>query len=325
MTQYRSKGKGDNRKVFPVNPRKPYGTSRQAAAEDVQVLRSRGMKARLIETNPKHKLYAPYESQLKINSEPEPSIQTVNPYQEKIRQKKERYLKLAKKYENSSIEKQNRASQMASVIPLGQPILVGHYSEKRDRNYRERIRKTMVGGIEDGNKAEYYTRKAQNVGKTISSDDPEATKQLNAKLRELEDKKEYYKEINRKIKKNEKLTDKEKHDVKTNNAFLGGNTIPQFVFTNLNSNIKRTKDRINQLAPKQSQSYREETHKNYKYIEDPQINRVMFQFNGKPDEKVRSQLKKNGFHWSPTENAWMRQLNNSSIYKAKILMGDFNE
>ena len=29
-----------------------------------------------------------------------------------------------------------RASQMASIIPFGQPILVGHYSEKRDRNYR---------------------------------------------------------------------------------------------------------------------------------------------------------------------------------------------
>ena len=128
MTQYRSKGKGDNRKVFPVNPRKPYGVSRELAAEDVQILRSRGMKARLIETNPKHKLYAPYESQLK-NTQSEPSIQPVNPYQEKINQKRERYLRLAKKYENSSIEKQNRASQMASVIPLGQPILVGHYSE----------------------------------------------------------------------------------------------------------------------------------------------------------------------------------------------------
>ena len=325
MTQFRSKGKGKDRKAYPVNPRKPYGTSRQVAAEDVQELRKRGMKARLIETNPKHKLYAPYESQIKMHLEPEPLIQTVNPYQEKINQKRERYLKLAKKYENSSIEKQNRASQMASVIPLGQPILVGHYSEKRDRNYRERIRKTMIGGIEDGNKAEYYTRKAENVGKTISSDDPEAAKQLNAKLKELEDKKEYYKEINRKIKKNEQLTAQEKHDVKSNNAFLGGNTIPQFVFTNLNSNIKRVKDRINQQASKQSQLYREDTHKNYTYIEDPQMNRVMFQFKGKPDEKVRNDLKKNGFHWSPTENAWMRQLNNSSIYKAKILMGDLNE
>ena len=249
---------------------------------------------------------------------------TFNPYQERIRHKKERYEELARKYKNSSIERQNRASQMASVIPFGQPILVGHYSEKGDRNYRERIRKTMVAGIEDGNKAEYYTMKAENMGKSISSDDPEATKQLSTKLRGLEEKRDYYKEINRKIRKNEKLTDKEEQDVKSYNISLNENKIPQFVFTNLNANIKRVKNRINQLASKQSQSYREEVHKNYKYIENPEISRVMFQFNGKPNEKIRNQLKKNGFHWSPTETAWMRQLNDSGIYKAKILMEDFD-
>ena len=67
MTQYRSKGKGDNRKVYPVNPRKPYGISREVAYEDVQAIRNRGQKARLIETNRRLDLYAPYESVLPSN------------------------------------------------------------------------------------------------------------------------------------------------------------------------------------------------------------------------------------------------------------------
>ena len=57
MTEFRSKGKGRNRKVFPINPRKPYGVSRELAAEEVQALRDKGQKARLIKTNRKKELY----------------------------------------------------------------------------------------------------------------------------------------------------------------------------------------------------------------------------------------------------------------------------
>ena len=49
------------------NTRKPYGISREVAYKDVEALRSRGMKARLIETNRGLELYAPYESVLPSN------------------------------------------------------------------------------------------------------------------------------------------------------------------------------------------------------------------------------------------------------------------
>jgi hypothetical protein len=41
-----------------------------------------------------------------------------------------------------------RADEMASLIPLGQPILCGHHSEQRDRRYRERIDNTPGRGFE---------------------------------------------------------------------------------------------------------------------------------------------------------------------------------
>jgi len=50
----------------------------------------------------------------------------------------------------------NQAQQMASVIPLGQPILVGHHSESRDRNYRGKIDNTFTKSVVAGNKAEYF-------------------------------------------------------------------------------------------------------------------------------------------------------------------------
>ena len=67
MPQFRSKGKGKDRKAYPVNPRKPYGVSREVAYEDVQAIRNKGQKARLIETNRRLELYAPYESVLRSN------------------------------------------------------------------------------------------------------------------------------------------------------------------------------------------------------------------------------------------------------------------
>jgi hypothetical protein len=40
---------------------------------------------------------------------------------------------------SEAIRAGKQAHDMASIIPLGQPIIVGHYSEKGDRAYRARI------------------------------------------------------------------------------------------------------------------------------------------------------------------------------------------
>ncbi len=65
MTQFRTKGKGENRKVYPVGKGNPYGEPRDRALREVISLRERGERARLIETNKRLSLYAPYESTLK--------------------------------------------------------------------------------------------------------------------------------------------------------------------------------------------------------------------------------------------------------------------
>ena len=62
-----------------------------------------------------------------------------------------RYERLLKAAERASMESQslhNQAHEMASVIPFGQPILIGHYSEGRDRRYRARIENKFRKGFE---------------------------------------------------------------------------------------------------------------------------------------------------------------------------------
>ena len=70
MTEFRSKGKGKDRRVYPVNKvnKKPFGVPREVAYKDVVKGRENGEKMRLIETNRKLDLYAPYEAVLPANS-----------------------------------------------------------------------------------------------------------------------------------------------------------------------------------------------------------------------------------------------------------------
>jgi hypothetical protein len=64
MAEFRTKGKGKDRKVYPVKKKQPFGVARQLAYGEVMALRSEGQKARLIETNRRLDLYAPYKSVL---------------------------------------------------------------------------------------------------------------------------------------------------------------------------------------------------------------------------------------------------------------------
>ena len=67
------KDKNGNVKHYKTNKnRKPYGVSRELAAEEVQAMRKNGQKARLIKTNRRLDLYAPYESV--ISAEPEEKL-----------------------------------------------------------------------------------------------------------------------------------------------------------------------------------------------------------------------------------------------------------
>ncbi|MGP6208015.1 hypothetical protein ACNF42_08325 [Cuniculiplasma sp. SKW3] len=76
MTEFRTKGKGKDKKVYPIQKRKPYGISRTLAYEDVQKLRSQGKRARLIETNKRLDLYAPFISDLPEPTQTAPVIAT---------------------------------------------------------------------------------------------------------------------------------------------------------------------------------------------------------------------------------------------------------
>ncbi len=59
----------------------------------------------------------------------------------------------------------NTASKIGSAIPFGQPILVGHHSERRHRRDIERIHQNMSKSIEESGKAEYFKGRALDLSR----------------------------------------------------------------------------------------------------------------------------------------------------------------
>ena len=90
-----------------------------------------------------------------------------------------------------------------------------------------------------------------------------------------------------------------------------------FQLSNNNANIRRIRLRIQQLERAAQRVTREEECATYTYREDVEENRIMFIFDGKPEESVRTLLKTRGFRWSPTRGAWVRMFNNEGRWAAE--------
>jgi len=77
----------------------------------------------------------------------------------------ERYEEKAEKSKETGEALITQARKMADIIPFGQPILVGHYSEKGDRNYRGRIDNKFRKGFETLEDAKTYEHRAETASK----------------------------------------------------------------------------------------------------------------------------------------------------------------
>jgi len=73
--------------------------------------------------------------------------------------------------EEVEVEAESRfetAHKMADVIPFGQPILVGHHSEKSDRSYRARIDSHQRKGVEAHQRAKDLKSRLEGSEKLLA-------------------------------------------------------------------------------------------------------------------------------------------------------------
>lgn len=77
-------------------------------------------------------------------------------------------------------------SEGKSGIPFGQPILVGHHSERRHRRAIERADNAMRKGIEESDKAKYFEHRAENAAYIASQADLQDKRYLQNRIDENE-------------------------------------------------------------------------------------------------------------------------------------------
>lgn len=185
-------------------------------------------------------------------------------FRERRLERAERLREWATKRAARSSGQFKRAYDLVSGIPLGQPILVGHHSERRHRRVLERSDSAMRAGWEDSNKAADMNSTAANIedaaDRAIYMDDPDAIDRLTAKIAKLEGQREARKAAN-KIVRNRKLDKAAKTaqlaELLTCSPELaarllepdccGGYGFPSYALANLSGTITKERARLAQL------------------------------------------------------------------------------
>jgi len=232
---------------------------------------------------------------------------------ERLERKIEKRRDWADKARARSEQASNTAHAIASGIPPGQPILVGHHSEKRHRRDLARIDSAMRKTIEQGELATHHARKADGLADqletSIYSDDADAIEQLQARIAALEAERERIKRYNASCraaaKRGDKLGDLSllddagREDVRRcaiAGQLRAGGALPAYASAYLGKRIRDAADRIKAIAARQARAQRAEDAGGVMVERSGDFARVTFA--EKPARAILDDLKSAGFWWS---------------------------
>ena len=255
-------------------------------------------------------------------------------FEERRQRRIARYKELAEKAEEQANYYANSPNVQVLRDMMGEPVKVGHHSERRHRRLIERADRDGARAVELWRKAEYYRRKAKAAenSRAIYSDDPNALEKLREKLRALEEAHEEGKRLNKEYRRVKgdidamNIPDDLKERFKKDKAtwFLGPDNwrpYPTFAVKNTNAEINRIKNRIAELEKAAEDETQEIPFDGGTIVVNVEANRVQIFFDEKPDESIRRALKQRGFRWARSVGAWQRHKTLDALYWAKKITG----
>ncbi len=217
-------------------------------------------------------------------------------YEERKQRRIERYKAVSQKAKKEAEARSNSTANRILMMTPGQPIIIGHHSERKARKLHRQAEYDIRKSIELSDKSDYYEAKARHVenSNAIYNDDPKAIEKLKEKLERLEN---------------------ERNSIKARPH-------ETWELTNVTGNIRETKLRIKRLEEQEQLVFPDIEFKGGKAIHNKEINRIQLIFDEKPNEEIRNKLKRNGFHWSRNEGAWQREFNKKTIWVTNSLIKD---
>ena len=184
-------------------------------------------------------------------------------YRERRAAKADRLREWADKRDVKGDTARTAADRTADMIPFGQPILVGHHSERGDRNRRGRMSANYDKAYEHSSKAAEFRRRADGIeaaaDHAIYSDDTDATDRLTERIAEREAERDRIKAFNANVRKTG-AHDLDLLDPKQRGNYLSilrhspyqlgkGGTFPGYVLSNLGATIRTDKKRLAAMSP----------------------------------------------------------------------------
>lgn len=200
-----------------------------------------------------------------------------------------------------------QARSLTDGIPLGQPILVGHHSEKRHRRVLERSDNAMRRGVESEKMAAHHRSAAagleHQLDRAIFTDDDNAVAALEERIAEHEAKRDRMKQVNALYRKRDAAglaalgIDLDKLDarLKEAGAYWGSAPHLPYELTNLGARIRDDRKRIEVVRAQQARTVAARNSRNGVAIEGGDWVRVTFE--EKPGRETLNALKAAGFRW----------------------------
>ena len=238
----------------------------------------------------------------------------------------ERVSKLCERYSRRLAQNINKDIQIGMMCPSVMISGAGNFPVKKkekqvaawDKNHEDyKEVEAILGMIE----AIFYGKDV------IKSDDENAIEKLQDKVDGLREDQERMKQANKAI----RMKDKEKGDATLHDMgytdeqiaqlrepdFCGRIGFPDYMLANNNANIRRVRQRIDDL--KNRSEFVGWTFPGGEAKINEAENRLQLLFDEKPPEDQRRVLKSEGFKWAPSQGAWQRQLNQNAIRAAARL------
>jgi hypothetical protein len=226
-----------------------------------------------------------------------------------------------------SVQQACGSHDIASRRPFGQPILIGHHSERAHRRDLERQHAKERKAYTLHEQARETERRARACERNtaIYRDDTDALDKLRAKIAAEEAYRDQCKALNaeyRRCKGNldamQRISEETRARLKASREryYLGAERwqpAEAWQLKNAGAEIRRLKERLADLEGRQSAPARPERSIGpVRIVDNPDFQKVEVHFPGKPSLEVIAKLKQWGFRWVRSAGCWSRGINEAT-------------
>jgi len=239
-------------------------------------------------------------------------------YRERREARAERLRGWADKREERAQAASETAHQMLDAIPFGQPILVGHHSERADRRYRDRAWNKMGEAVESARKAESMAGRVATIESQLDSsiydDDPDAVERLEERVAALEAERARIVAFNKTCRKGAPDMSVLDEAQRTEYASLKAlhqrfptlrpdGAFPSYATSNIGGRITKDRQRVEYLRKRQARTAAAEASEIGVTVEVLDSGYARVTFAEKPAREVLDALKGAGFRWA--KGSWV--------------------